>query len=224
MVRRWDQWKNPLEREYAKRGRLWRGRASIEPLPEFAPAPRKTLEIGCGDGKFVEALSVAGYDWTGLDFSRHALRLLPTAGRAVLGDARRLPFADARFPLVIARFALGALSMKDRAKAAAEMVRVLARDGVTLVEEFAVEDFRFGKGTPVEHATFERNQGLWTHYFTEPEVRMLFPTLDALRVETIHRPLRILGRAHQRVSIRGVFGKAASTRHVESKLDKGRSA
>lgn len=217
MVRRWDRWKNPWDREYAKRGRLWRGAASIDPLPHFVPTPSMVLDVGCGDGKFAAALTGAGYDWVGLDFSRHALRLLPETSAAVLGDARRLPFGDGSFPTVVARYTVGALSEKGRAVAGRELARVCAPDGIIQVEEFSVDDFRYGKGTQVEPGTFERNEGLWTHYFTEEEIRKLVPGREAIRVDTVRRRLRILGRSHERVSLRAVF--AAS-----SKASKGRGA
>lgn len=217
MVRRWDRWKNPWDREYAKRGRLWRGAASIDPLPEYVSPPALVLDVGCGDGKFAAALTGAGYDWVGLDFSRHALRLLPQGSRGVLGDARRLPFRDASFPAVVARYTLGALSEKGRAMAGKELARVCAPNGTILVEEFSVDDFRYGKGSQVEAGTFERNQGLWTHYFTEAEIRNLVPSREAVRVDVMRRRLRILGRSHERVSLRAVF--AAS-----SNASKGRGA
>lgn len=211
MVRRWDRWKNPWDREYAKRGRLWRGQASIEPLPALVAPPSKVLDVGCGDGKFATALGTAGYDWSGLDFSRHALKLLPDKGRGVLGDARRLPFRDHSFPVVIARYTIGALAMKDRERAAAELARVRTSNGLVFVEEFSIEDFRFGKGEPVEHGTFERNQGLWTHYFTKAELKMLLPGLAPVRFDVLRHGLRILGRTQERVSFRVVFGSNSSS-------------
>lgn len=207
MVRRWDRWNNPWDREYAKRGRLWRGAANLDPLPDYVSPPSMVLDVGCGDGKFASALANAGYAWVGLDFSRHALRLLPETGRAVLGDCRKLPFADASFPAVVARYTLGALSSTGREAAARELARVCMSDGTLLVEEFSVDDFRNGKGNLVEPGTFERNKGLWTHYFTQPELGPLFPDLKPIRTDLVRRQLRVLGRAHARVSIRAAFRK-----------------
>lgn len=206
MVRRWDRWRNPWDREYAKRGRLWRGRANLDPLPEVAPPPRNVLEVGCGDGKFLSALGEGSYTWVGLDFSQRALKLAPDGPR-VLGDARSLPFRDGSFPVVVARYAVGALSMSDRTTAVAELARVCAPDGQILIEEFSVEDFRHGKGTPVEHGTFERNQGILTHYFTEPEMRGLIPGFTAKRVDVVRGRLRIMGSTQGRVALRGVYSR-----------------
>ena len=210
MVRRWDRWKNPWDREYAKRGRLWRGSATIELLPEFVDPGSRVLDVGCGDGKFAAALTSAGYDWVGLDFSRHALRILSQPRRALLGDARRLPVRSGTFPAVVARYTVGALLEAGRTQACDELERVCAPAGVILVEEFAVDDFRFGRGTLVEPATFERNDGLTTHYFREDEFRELFPRRDLIRLDVVRRRLRILGRDHERVSLRGVFGGSSN--------------
>lgn len=105
MVERWERWRNPWDREYAKRGRLWRGEASLGPLPRIAPPPRRLVEVGAGDGKFLGAAVRAGYDCVAVDFSPHALKLAARAGRAqrILGDARRLPLQEGRAPLVVAR-------------------------------------------------------------------------------------------------------------------------
>src|SRR5688572_13784667 len=112
MVRRWDRWRNPWDREYAMRGRLWRGTASIEPLPSPNAPPGQVLEVGCGDGKFLHALTAAGDSWVGADFSPRALALARKAGPGalVVADARALPLGDESFPTVIARYLLGALT------------------------------------------------------------------------------------------------------------------
>lgn len=210
MVRRWDQWRDPWDREYAKRGRLWRGRADPAPIPELLPSPARVLEVGCGDGKFLAELERLGHGWVGLDSSPRALRLvrerLPGAP-TVQGDARRLPFNEGRFDAVVARYLLGALLAPGRAEAAGELVRVLRPGGFIVVEEFSMEDFRRGKGDEVEAGTFERNAGITTHYFDAKELRSLFPGLEPLREEELRHELRVEGARVPRVAIRVALRK-----------------
>ncbi|HLE48088.1 MAG TPA: class I SAM-dependent methyltransferase [Candidatus Thermoplasmatota archaeon] len=208
MVRRWNQWKNPWDREYAKRGRLWRGTASIEPLPSVATPPGPLLEIGCGDGKFLRAVAAAGYDTLGVDSSRYALRFAADGMRArcLQGDARALPFRDGAFPIVVARYMIGALLDKPRRQAAQELARVTRRRGVLLVEDFGVEDFRFGNGREVEASTFERNEGILTHYFAEGEHAGLFgAAVEIVETAILRKVQRVGAKQEPRVARRSVF-------------------
>lgn len=207
MVRRWERWRNPWDREYARRGRLWRGAASLDPLPRVAPPPRRVVEVGCGDGKFLSSLARAGYQCLGVDLSRRALQLLPHSPRAdrVLGDIRRLPLKEGAAPVVAARYLLASLRARERDLAALELVRALPGGGLLLVEEFTREDFRYGSGRLVEPATFERNAGILTHYFDESELRALLPGLVVEETVRTGGRLRIWGRTYARAAVRILF-------------------
>lgn len=187
MVKRWDQFRNPWEREYAMRGPLWRGVADASPLLQHAKPGDVVLDLGCGDGKFLAGLKEAGFEGLGLDFSRHALLAVRERGAwpVLLGDVRHLPLRDASMETVAARYVLGALMEDDRSLAAAEIARVLRPGGVLLVEEFSTDDFRAGTGRRVEDRTFERNRGILTHYFEKDEVARLFPALSPRTVEPV---------------------------------------
>lgn len=181
MVKRWDRFRDPWDREYAMRGRLWRGAARADAFLEATPADGWVLELGCGDGKFLRALEAAGRRSVGLERSRHAIRLSrrSTGAPLVRADVRRLPFADATVPVVAARFVFGALREPDRRRAARESWRVLAPDGVLYLEEFGREDFRAGQGDEAETGTYERNQGILTHYWSRDEIDDLLPVNPA---------------------------------------------
>jgi SAM-dependent methyltransferase len=209
MVRRWDRWRNPWDREYAMRGRLWRGVASIEPLPGLIAPPGPVLEVGCGDGKFLQALTKGGYDWVGADFSPRALALARAAGTGALAvaDARALPFRDGKFPMVVARYLLGALTGTAVQRACDELLRVLDHGGFLMLEEFSTEDFRFGTGTLIEPRTFERNKGITSRYFERGELGAL-TRLEGVERERRH-PIRIEGKQVPRVAWQFVGRKPA---------------
>jgi ubiquinone/menaquinone biosynthesis C-methylase UbiE len=212
MVRRWDQWKNPWDREYAKRGRLWRGATSLDPLPAFAPRPGPVLEVGCGDGKFLSALAAFGYRWIGADFSRYALKFAreDAKGTCVLSDARKLPFKDRSMPIVVARYVLGAFRSEGRTRVAMECARVLRPDGVLLIEDFSSEDFRSGKGTLVEPGTFERNEGILSHYFSRDELLALFPGMRVLAFDVLRHKMKVEGTLHERVALRALLSPSSA--------------
>jgi ubiquinone/menaquinone biosynthesis C-methylase UbiE len=70
------------------------------------PRPgRRTLEIGCGEGRVARDLARRGHTVVALDTSPTLVRSAKAAdpaGRYVLADAASLPFHDASFDLVVA--------------------------------------------------------------------------------------------------------------------------
>lgn len=83
------------------------------------PAGRRWLDVGCGTGALGAAVRAAGGVVTGVDPSLGFV----TGGReVVVGDARALPFADARFDVVVSGLALN--FVPDPARALTEQVRV----------------------------------------------------------------------------------------------------
>jgi SAM-dependent methyltransferase len=92
------------------------------------------LDLGCGSGNVAELAARAGADVIGLDLSPRLIdvaRERATAGgfdiEYVVGDAQKLPFADAAFDVVSS--AVGIMFAPDQAKAAAELARVVRAGG-----------------------------------------------------------------------------------------------
>ena len=90
-------------------------------LARATPGP--VLELGCGTGRITFPLAREGVSIVGIDRSaemllraakrRRRLRRAATV-RLVRGDIRHLPFAAARFPLVIAPYGILQSLLKDR--------------------------------------------------------------------------------------------------------------
>jgi SAM-dependent methyltransferase len=98
---------------------------------QLIPEPgRRTIEIGCGEGRVTRDLGVRGHKVTGVDSSftllTHAEQEDPNA-TYVLADAAALPFPDRSFDLAVAYNALQVVS--DMWGAVQEVARVLAGDG-----------------------------------------------------------------------------------------------
>jgi SAM-dependent methyltransferase len=73
---------------------------------ELLPGPgRRTLDLGCGEGRVARDLAALGHVVTGIDASPamvSAAREAHPDGEYLVGDATSLPFADASFDLVVA--------------------------------------------------------------------------------------------------------------------------
>jgi SAM-dependent methyltransferase len=95
------------------------------------PAPgRRTLDLGCGEGRFSRDLRAMGHRVVGLDVSVSMLDAARRAEPAIpvcLADASRTPLADGSFDLVIAFMSLQ--DVDEAAAAIREAARVLEPGG-----------------------------------------------------------------------------------------------
>lgn len=198
---------SPWDEDYRRRGNLWGGAPA--PLPEI-PAGAAVLEVGCGNGKTLEAIARRSPRVAAIDSSPEAVALARRRpGTAEIGfavaDARHLPFRDAAFDAVFLVHVAGHLPAQGRKAVAAEVVRVLGPGGTLFFRSFSVEDMRAGKGTETEPWTFRRGGGIITHYFTEDEAAELFSPLVAVSVRTHRWRMRVRGEDLPRAEVEGVF-------------------
>lgn len=97
--------------------------------PFFAILPepgRRTLDLGCGEGRVARDLKARGHRVTGIDASQTMIRYATEAdpgGDYVVADAAALPFEDGSFDAAIAFNSL--MDIDDMAGAVAETARVL---------------------------------------------------------------------------------------------------
>jgi SAM-dependent methyltransferase len=115
----------------ATRGGVPRAGAAARAVLALLPRHVRTLlDVGCGTGLVTERLTRPGLRVFGLDASPGMVRL--AAGRVgpgvVLGDCRRLPFADGSLDAVCAVWLLNLLP--DAPAVVAECARVLRPGGV----------------------------------------------------------------------------------------------
>jgi SAM-dependent methyltransferase len=196
------------EDEYNIRGKLWGG--GTYNLPEL-PVRSRVLELGCGNGKTLSTMIRRGWDVTAIDSASRAVTLScdvigETAhAHIMIADARSPPFKDGTFDAVFAIHMIGHLHEPDREQIATKLQHILKPGGILYFSDFSVDDFRFGKGDETEPATFRRNPGIITHYFTRQEVIDLFSKLTLVSIRTHQWSMRVLGRTLERSEIQAAF-------------------
>jgi SAM-dependent methyltransferase len=92
--------------------------------------PQRTLDLGCGEGRFTRHMAGMGYDVWGVDRSQAMIAAAREADASIqfdLADAASLPYPDGSFDLVVAFLTL--MDMDDMHGAIGECARVLAPDG-----------------------------------------------------------------------------------------------
>jgi SAM-dependent methyltransferase len=173
-------------------------------LPELKEAGRqRVLDAGCGVGRQLLPLAVAGFQVLGVDLEAPVLQVLRERLTAVgltapllLADLRRLPLSGGRFDLVLSINVINhgdARAFRDFCR---ELDRVLAPGGDLFIY---VSPREFGEqvrlpatrelepGTLVDIATPD---GTLVHHFPTPEeLGARFPGYRVRRLETILAPI-----------------------------------
>lgn len=94
-----------------------------------AAGARTTVDVGCGEGRFVRILKAEGIEAIGLDPTPSLIaksRARDPDGVYVEAGGEALPFPDQNFDLV--ESSLSFVNIEDYTKAIAEMVQVLIMD------------------------------------------------------------------------------------------------
>ncbi len=104
---------------------------NLPALLDLLPPPgARTLDLACGEGRLTRRLAALGHRVTGIDASPTMVRFAVTHEhpvRAVLADARQLPFAGETFDLVVAYMCLH--DIDGMPQAVGEIARVLQPGG-----------------------------------------------------------------------------------------------
>ena len=160
-----------------------RDRADVARLIELVglPAGERLLDVPCGQGRHAHLLAEAGFDVTGLDFSKHLLDIARARGTAinlryVRGDMRALPAKwTGRFAAVLNLFTSFGffLDPADDVRVVREFARVLRPDGMLIwhggsrdgvMARFLSRDWwKSADGTMIAHErTFDPLSGILT--------------------------------------------------------------
>jgi len=166
LVEIWDE-------KYVLHPTWWKGPYDISPVLRQVAPGADVLDVGCGTGRYLLALDRNGFRAVGADLSREALAPLDPQCMRVVADVQQLPFSDRSFDAVTCYGVLQHLTRGGRAKAVAELFRVLRHQGLAFVEVVGQLDMRYGRGKRIAADTFVRG-GIPHHYFSQSELHELF--------------------------------------------------
>jgi SAM-dependent methyltransferase len=157
---------------------------------ELLPPPgRKTLDLGCGEGRLSRDLKALGHDIVGVDASPTMLAAARQADPKIethLADAAALPFPDGAFDCVVAFMSLQ--DVDDVAGALRESGRVLEPGGrLCLAIIHPLNSAGWFEGDAADSPFVIRGSYLDPSYYADNLVR------DDLEVTLVsaHRPLQV---------------------------------
>ena len=122
---RWERWTRVVGHDVYYEQLNWPAFHALVP-----PAGRRTLDVGCGEGRVGRALAAEGHRLTGIDSSPTLVALAREAGgyeELVCGDAATLPWQAGDFDLALAFMSLH--DIDALADTVSEIARVLVPGG-----------------------------------------------------------------------------------------------
>jgi SAM-dependent methyltransferase len=153
----------------------------------LARAPRKALDVGCGEGRFCRMLRRRGVDIVGIDPTPAligAARTRDPDGVYLEARAEQLPFANEAFDLVVSYLSL--VDIPDSESAILEMARVLAPGGALLIANLNAFNTACGDQGWVKDSAGHRLHYPIDNYMEE---RAMWIEYRGIRIVNYHRPL-----------------------------------
>lgn len=142
---------------------------------------KKLLDIGCGTGRYIEALNRCGANAIGIDRSPHQIEQAKKIIQAVVGNATNLPFSNASFDICCMIMMIHQLGEEERHKAIMEAHRVLVPGGFLFIKTCSKDDLK--------KRTMNRffPQALVNDLTRYPDIKLLVEELSVYKkVETKH--------------------------------------
>jgi len=153
---------------------------------ELVPAAaRRTLDLGCGEGRVGAELTRHGHSVVGVDSSPAMVAMAQERHEAVVADATALPFEDGAFDLVVAYMSV--MNLDDPEAGLREAGRVLEPGGRLCAAVVHPID---GAGS------FEGDEFVIRGSYFEPEAKLWESDRDGIRVSFLDRSLPLERLVH----------------------------
>lgn len=101
------------------------------------------LDIGCGTGRYGQALLQCGFDVEGIDKSSSQIEQAKKIINACEGNVVSLPYKDKSFDVCIMIMMIHHLTAKERKLAFDEIFRVLKDNGILIIKTASHEDLKY---------------------------------------------------------------------------------
>ncbi|MFA5777110.1 MAG: class I SAM-dependent methyltransferase [Parcubacteria group bacterium] len=193
----WDK----IYKSYKKDGKPW-GSLKDDLLPEFLEFVKNTnfisrnaLDIGCGDGRYLDYLQKLGFKITGIDSSKTAIEM----SRKVLGSKANLIYAEMfgydylsnEYDLVFSLSSIHHGFKKDISKLIDKIYSSLLPGGfafITLPDISDIESWdTFKNNKKLEEGTFSPlsgpETGLAHSFFNRKEIENMFSEFSSLKLD-----------------------------------------
>jgi len=165
----------------------------FEYLAKGMPGQKPTVvDLGCGYGRDCIYLAKKGCEVTGVDTSHRGILTAQIWARQehldmkfMTKDIMASGIAEKSFDGILCAGVIEYLDPRRRPKVGHEIWR-LARPGATLALLCrATDDPDLGQGKDMGDNTWEVRMGLQVHFFTEREIKSLFPDFKGPKLEVI---------------------------------------
>jgi|GEM_PF-2695394 len=156
------------------------------------------LDLGCGYGRDCIYMAKQGFDVTGIDTSRRGILTAQVWSRKegldiklMTKDLMETGLPEKSFDGILCVGVLEYLDPRRRPKVGHEIWRMARQAGTLALLCRATDDTDLGKGKDLGDNSWEVKMGLQVHFFTEREIRSLFPDFETKKFEvvTIHEDL-----------------------------------
>ncbi len=115
---------------------------TLSTIVQACPTRGNVLDIGCGTGKYGEALANIGYSVKGIDKSPSQVAEAKKIIDAQIANADSLPFISNSFDLCLMIMMIHQLNALTRKKALKEVFRVLKPKGILIIKTASREDLK----------------------------------------------------------------------------------
>lgn len=125
------------------------------------------LDLGCGNGKFLNLISKISKNYIGIDKSLFQIKDNDNKNtNMVVADAINLPFKNEQFEIIISSWVLGTIEECKRKLVLSEAKRVLKKGGrLILIENNTNSEFEIIRGKHLNNKTEEYNTWLKNNGF-----------------------------------------------------------
>lgn len=137
---------------------------SVEWLKSIIPAGSKILDLGCGPGLYTKRLSDAGYDVTGIDYSRRSITYAKendNKTKYIYQNYLDIDYTEAFDAITLIYCDYAALNPNDRKMLLSKIHRALKPNGLFIFDVFTENKYK-GK---CDHTnwSYHENGGFWSN-------------------------------------------------------------